>query len=64
MFEQDLLFAIGQSVHGFDFGKRAHARKLVQKIFLVYSDFGSYSGRTSLFLTRASHWLFAIPKPI
>ena len=40
MFEQDLLFAMGQSVHGgFDFDERAHARKLVKE----YPRFGSFS---------------------
>jgi hypothetical protein len=56
MFEQDLLFAIGQPVHGgFDFDERVHAWELVKK----YPRFGLFSlisafipAETSRFLTR------------
>jgi hypothetical protein len=35
MFEQDLLFRLGQPVHGgFDFGERAHARKVARLVGL------------------------------
>ena len=37
MFEQDLLFRMGKSVHGgFYFGERAHTRKFVGKIYPLW----------------------------